>query len=155
MLTLITSFLITTVGTTAAGAFVAWLLGRFSGAKWYQKLRDKAGRQAYRIGVVLSRLGNGRVGSALMEPLEDAFVDWAQFLLEQLAVGLRADNLRKMEKQLDRLEGVGSVTRADALKEKIAVLAETPKPLQDIQEAAMMARLRVLGDSSVSEKLME
>ena len=91
LLATLTAIFSSTLGQAGAvalgGMLSAWLLGRFSGSAAYKTLRDKSGRQAYRVGVLVSKIGNTRLG-AIWIPLEDLSSDFGAFWVEQFFVGV-------------------------------------------------------------------
>ncbi len=153
MIAIITTYLTATLGTAAAATVLMWVIGLFTGAAWYQTLRGKYGRQMYRIGQGWSRFSNSKIGAPLVERIEDAAADWVGLGVEQLFAGARADNLVKLEKQLDRMQDVGSATRAKAIADKIEALEAAPPVMQTEQDAAMFRRAFEAGDKSINERL--
>lgn len=129
-----------TIGTGIGITVLAWILGKFTNSEWYQKLRAKAGRQAYRMGELCSTIGNGKLGAAITEPIEDIAADWCQFMPEQFFAGLRSDNKKKLEKHLDLLEDVGSITRAKGIAEKIEAIESEPADKQAGQDHEMFGK---------------
>lgn len=97
---------------------LAWILGKFNKSQAYIGFRNTVGTAAARAGELLSKLGNTRLGG-LWEPLEFTLTDWILFSLEQFMVGLRKDNPAKIQAQIERLEGVGSETRVEALRKSL------------------------------------
>jgi hypothetical protein len=95
-----------------------WVIGLFQGSKAYAGLRNALGKFSENLGRQVSRLGNSRL-KGLYEPIESVAVDFFLFMAEQFAVGLRKDNQEEMAKHVERLEGVGSETRAAAIKAKL------------------------------------
>lgn len=156
MITMLTAFFGTTMGqvggSAAAATALAWILGKLSGFAAYQAARATAGRVLYRVGQGINKLGESRLGN-LWAPLEDVATDWGYFLVEQFFAGLRADNVDKMEKHLDRLEDVGSESRAKAVAEKLATLGRMPEPLQTAQDAAIAAQAIATGDAATNDRL--
>ncbi len=156
ILSLFASVFASSVGKAGAAALgvtvLGWILGKASRSAAYVKARDTAGRTAERGGEAVSALGKSRLGG-LWNPLEEVATDFGAFMVEQFFVGLRKDNPRKMEEQLERLQGVGSETRAKALEEKLDALGVTPKPLQDANDAAMFLRAFEAGDQSINDRL--
>lgn len=150
MLSILTTYIAPALGTGAAITILAWILGKFTGAGWYQAFRAKIGTGAYNLGVMLSGIGKTRLGP-LSEPIEDIAADWCQFIPEQFFAGLRSDNVKKMEKQLDRLEDVGSVVRAKAIAEKIQEIKASP--IQTATDAAMFNGIIESGKESINENL--
>ena len=59
--------------------------------------------------------------------------------------------------QLERLEGVGSETRGNAIAEKILLLTGSPMNSQarDFRNAAIAYRANLLGSTSINSKLGE
>lgn len=108
-------------------ALLLWSLGIFAKSAAYQKSRAAAGRFSFLAGAALSKVGNSRLKGA-WQPIENILVDFVGFQIEQLLAGLRDDNVKKMEDQVQRLDQVGSVTRSNALKEKLDLLRDAPAP---------------------------
>lgn len=113
------------VGNAALGAMAIWAFGLFSRSAAYQKVRAWLGKASFQAGAALSGLATSKLGRPTWGPFEAALTDYAGFSLEQFMAGLRSDNVEKLEAQVERLEAVGSVTRAAALEEKVEALRPT------------------------------
>jgi hypothetical protein len=124
----------------------------FGKSAWYAKIREAIGRGSEAAGVAVSALGASRL-KRLWNPIEDVACDFLFFAVEQFAVGLRKDNPEKMQAQLDRLESVGSETRAAALREKLNQLDETPRPLPNPRDADMLAAAMAVGEANTQSRL--
>lgn len=112
-------------GFTAMGAMVSvFIIGLFRGSSAYKGIRNTLGKFSENLGLTVSRLGNSKL-KGVYEPIEAVLIDFVLFMAEQFAVGLRADNLDKMAIQADRLEGVGSETRLQAIKSKMEDAVKT------------------------------
>lgn len=104
---------------SGGGATIAlWILGKFKTSDKYAAIRDNLGQASESLGAMVSGLGNSYL-KVFWEPLESVLTDWFLFMAEQFAVGMRKDNPVKMQEQVDRLDGVGSVTRMEALKKAL------------------------------------
>ncbi len=111
-------------GGIAAALFI---LGLFKNSRAYVAVRDTLGVFSYNIGKAASAIGNSRL-KGLYEPMEAVLVDWFLFMAEQLAAGLRNDNVEKLKVHRERLEGVGSETRLAAVEEKIQAVEACAPP---------------------------
>lgn len=120
--TIITYLTGTLAGNATVAALALWALGLFAKSSAYRKVREWLGKAAYRGGAALSGLATAKLGRVTWGPIEAVLVDFLGFGIEQLLAGLRSDNVEKLETQVERLEAVGSVTRAQALEEKVATL---------------------------------
>jgi len=120
--TLITALTGTLAGKATLVALGLWALGLFAKSAAYRKAREWLGKAAYQGGAALSGLATSRLGRPTWGPVEAVVVDFAGFGFEQFLAGLRSDNVEKLEAQVERLEAVGSVTRVQALEEKVATL---------------------------------
>lgn len=120
--TITTALLGTFAGKATLAAVGLWALGWFAKSAAYRKVREWLGRAAYRAGAALSGLATSKLGKPTWGPLEAILTDFLGFAMEQALAGLRSDNVEKLEAQVERLEAVGSVTRAAALEEKVGVL---------------------------------
>lgn len=106
-------------GKVLAPIMILWALGQFRGSAPYKGLRSALGKFSENLGESISRLGNSKLRWAY-EPLEALFLDFGPFMFEQLGVGMRKDNPSKdLPAQLERLEGVGSEARAEAIRKKM------------------------------------
>jgi hypothetical protein len=123
---MIENLIATLTGTFAGKATLAavglYALGLFAKSTAYRKVREWIGKAAYQAGAALSGLATSKLGRPTWGPLEAVLTDYAGFGVEQFMAGLRSDNVEKLEAQVERLEAVGSVTRAAALEEKVAAL---------------------------------
>lgn len=106
----------------AAAVFV-FLLGLFKGSKAYANARNALGIASFNLGRQISKIGNTRL-AGLWEPIEAIACDFLLFIPEQIAAGLRADNVEKLQEHVERLDGVGSETRKAATEAKIDALIE-------------------------------
>jgi hypothetical protein len=120
--TLLTFLTGSLAGKATLATLALWALGWFAKSAAYRKVREVLGKAAYRGGAMLSGLATSRLGKPTWGPLEAVLTDYAGFGVEQFMAGLRSDNVEKLEAQVERLEAVGSVTRAEALAEKVAEL---------------------------------
>ncbi len=156
MISTITAFFDTTAGQLGGAAVLAtvlgWILGKAAGSAAYKAARATVGRVASRAGEAVSAIGKSKLGS-LSTPLEDVATDFVAFPVEQFFVGLRKDNAGKLEKQLDRLEDVGSQTRANGIAEKLKALGAPPRPLEDATDAGIAFRAAFTANESINEKL--
>lgn len=121
ILTLITGTLAGKAGLAALGV---WALGLFAKSAAYRKVREWLGKAAYKGGAALSGLATSRLGKPTWGPVEAVLTDFLGFAAEQLLAGLRSDNAEKLEAHLERLEAVGSQTRADAIAVKLGKMEE-------------------------------
>lgn len=137
-------------GNATLAALALWALGLFAKSTGYRKAREWLGKAAYRAGAGLSGLATSRLGRPTWGPLEAVLVDFLGFATEQLLAGLRSDNVEKLETQVERLESVGSVTRAQALEEKIELLQA---PLEAPEDEDTLRRLQEGNQDSAREKL--
>jgi hypothetical protein len=123
---MIESIMVYLTGTLAGNATLIglglWALGLFAQSAIYRKAREWLGKAAYKAGAILSGLATSKLGKPTWGPIEAVFTDFLGFSFEQFLAGLRSDNVEKLEAQVERLESVGSATRAQALEEKVASL---------------------------------
>ncbi len=140
-------------------AAAVYVLGLFGKSASYKKVREAVGRVAMAAGVAVSAIGNSKL-KILWNPIEQVFCDFLFFAVEQFAAGLRKDNPQKMEQQLGRLVDAGSITRADALAEKIYLLESTVPNLppvssqsRDFESAFLAHKLREQATETIRNKL--
>jgi hypothetical protein len=130
MIETLLAYLTTTLAGKATIATLGlWALGFFAKSAAYRKVREWLGKAAYQAGAALSGLATSRLGRPTWGPLEAVLTDYAGFGIEQFMAGLRSDNVEKLEAQVERLEAVGSVTRAAALADKAEVLKASAAPV--------------------------
>jgi hypothetical protein len=120
--TLLTFLTGSLAGKATLATLALWALGWFAKSTAYRKVREWLGKAAYQAGAALSGVATSKLGRPTWGPLEAVLTDYAGFGIEQFMAGLRSDNVEKLEAQVERLEAVGSVTRAEALAEKVAEL---------------------------------
>jgi hypothetical protein len=152
MIETILAFFGTMGGKATLVSLGIYVLSLFGNSVWYSKIREAIGRGAEAAGVALSALGSSRLGF-LWNPTEKVLCDFLFFAVEQFAVGLRKDNPKKLEAQLERLESVGSQTRADALAVKIAGYEAAQEPPRDASDAEVMAQAVAAAEAGNQERL--
>ncbi|MEO7778501.1 MAG: hypothetical protein ABIY63_13295 [Fibrobacteria bacterium] len=150
----ILAFIATTGGKATLISLAVWIFSMCGKSAWYWKLRESVGRAAEAAGAALSALGTSRL-KFLWNPTELVLCDFLFFAIEQFAVGLRKDNPEKMERQLDRLESVGSQTRADAMAVKIAALGKAPQVMETADDAAIAFQATFDANQSIKDKLVQ
>lgn len=145
-------------GKASIGLMVlGWCLGKASGTGPYKAARNWFWNRCGDVGTGISKLATSRFGHAVVDPLEDAAYDFFVGGLENLFAKLRADNLKKLDKQLDRLQGVGSETRAKAIAGKMmdALTAKARSaPLTEAEQVIFnraMATANALTDTRINE----
>jgi hypothetical protein len=141
-------------GQIGLAATVVWAFGLFRSSVWYGKVREAVGRGAEAAGAAVSAIGTTKL-KGMWDPIEGVICDFVLFAAEQFSVGLRKDNPEKMATHLDRLESVGSRSRADALAAKLGALEtkqDTPKGPND---AEVLAQAVAAGDAAQAQHLKE
>jgi hypothetical protein len=141
----------TTILGFLAGPLAIWFLGQLRETKPYKAAMGWLGRAVFNAFATLSGVGTSRLGKHLWMPIEGIIADILFIVGEQAPAGLRSDNLEKLETHVERLESVGSVTRASALKDKLELLRATELP--EGTDPAIAQRLQDLGAASTEEKL--
>lgn len=152
MMETILAFVGTTGGKATLISLGIYLLSLFSNSEWYKQIREAIGRGAEAAGVGLSALGNSKLGF-LWNPTERVLCDFLIFSAEQFAVGLRKDNPKKLEAQLERLEDVGSVRRAEAVAKQMAIAVAAQEPIRDKSDAEVMAQMTATMQAGNLERL--
>lgn len=150
-MTVILAFFSTFLGKAVLASLGVTAVGMLHNTRPYKGMRAAWGRLAYRGGALLSMLGKTKLG-LLWQPMENFLLDFGAFGVEQAAAGLRSDNIEKTEDQLERLEGVGSITRAEALKDKLDLLRVDAGPL-DAAQSEFLRRLNETAFLSTRERL--
>jgi hypothetical protein len=154
LLALGTSLIASKFAVPALITFGVYIIGLFSKSHAYTTIRTGLGKLMYGAGKAASTFGNSKL-KVFWNPIEAVIADFILFAIEQFAVGLRSDNLDKLEAQLTRLKDVDSMFRAEAVENKLEVLRGTPKPLQDVHDAAIQARMLGGLGASMDSKLKE
>jgi len=154
MLATVTAFLSTMGGKAFLALVASPALGMLSQTAPYKATRKWWGKACYRAGSLVSVFGNGKLGF-LWQPAENLILDFLAFGVEQAAAGLRSDDVDKMADHVERLQAVGSRTRADALAEKIELLKAEPSPLRSVRDAAIAHQANQAGKESIQSKLGE
>lgn len=145
-------------GAGALGFTVfGWLLGKASNTAPYKACRAFWGRLCYRAGAGASKLTTGRFGATLVEPLEEITSDFVVLGVDQFFAGARSDNLKKLDKQLDRLQSVGSETRAKAIAAKMldAVTAKARSGPLTQEEQTIFNRAMSAANAMTATRLTE
>lgn len=153
MLETILAFFGTGAGKGILVSLGIYVLSLFGNSKAYAKAREYIGRAAESAGAGLSAFGSSKIGKVLWDPTEKVLCDFLFFAIEQFAVGLRKDNAEKLERQLERLESVGSESRADAIAVKLAGYIEAQQPPRDKSDAEIMAQAVAIADAGNQERL--
>lgn len=152
MMETILAFLGTTAGKGTLVSLGIYVLSLFGNSVWYGKIREAIGRGAEAAGAALSALGGSKLGF-LWNPTEKVLCDFLFFAVEQFAVGLRKDNPEKMERQLERLESVGSQSRAEAVAKQLAEAVAAQEPPKTKTDAEVMAQAVAAAEAGNLERL--
>ncbi len=150
----ILAFIATTGGKATLISTAVWIFSLFGKSVWYGKLREAIGRAAEAAGAALSALGSSKL-KFLWNPTEQVLCDFLFFAVEQFAVGLRKDNPEKMERHLERLESVGSQSRADAIAAKLGALEAAQEPPRDKNDAEVLAAAVASGEGATATRLAQ
>ncbi len=152
MLETLLAFLGTMGGKATVVSLGIYLLSLLSNSEGYKKAREAVGRSGEAVGAAMSALGTSRLGF-LWNPTELVFADFVLLFWERFGVGLRKDNKEKMERQLERLESVGSVTQAGAIAEKLKKFEAAQEPIRDKNDAEVMAQAVAAAEAGNQERL--
>lgn len=121
---LVMNFLCSNFAAPAGAALMVYAIGMLSKSKAYTSTRNAGGRLAFTIGSSLSSAATSKIGRVVWDPIETIITDFVLFFVERFAAGLRSDNVVKLEAQVERLKGVGSVFQREALESKLDILKD-------------------------------
>lgn len=146
MMQFIMDFLCSDVAIPAGASLMVYAIGLLSQSKAYKSARNSTGRFAFRLGALLSMAAESKLGRIIWDPIETVITDFVLFFAERLASGLRSDNVSKLEAQVERLKGVGSVFQREAIESKLDIL-------KDPVDKRVIDHLEKLNASSSNDKL--